>query len=182
MQTASSTPYPQNRYLGLKDNLVVLKEYSDQWPVLFHQEQQRILHALEVLAPAVEHIGSTAIPGMPAKPIVDIAVGIENPRFIQDAIDLLQTIDYISKGEMGIPGREFFTLGNPISYHLHLVQLNGPIWSEHLLFREKLTTDADLASRYVEIKKDLAARYPSNRKAYTVGKANFIESALADSR
>ena len=164
------------------DNLVVLKEYSDQWPILFHQEQQRLLQALESTNPAVEHIGSTAIPGMPAKPIVDIAVGIKDPRELQPTIDRLQAIGYVFKGEMGIPGRQFFTLGSPISYHLHLVLLDGPIWSEHMLFRQKLTTDAQLASQYVAIKKELAAKYPSNRKAYTIGKANFIESALADSR
>lgn len=164
------------------DNIVMLKEYSDQWPVLFHQERQRILQVLEPLTPNVEHIGSTAVPGMPAKPIVDIAVGIENLANLQDVIELLETIGYISKGEMGIPGRQFLTFGNPIRFHLHLVQLKGEIWSEHMLFRTKLITDRDLAERYIKIKKDLAARFPNNRKAYTVGKANFIESALADSR
>lgn len=166
--------------IGLPSNQVSLATYSDQWPELFHSERKRVALAMDPLPVSIAHIGSTSVPGMTAKPIIDILVGLQQPVHSIPVQLTLQSIGYHPHGEKGVPGRLFFTAGDPSQFHLHLVEHKGHIWEDHLLFREQLIQLPGLARDYIKIKRELAERFPSDRESYTRGKANFIENAIRE--
>ena len=165
--------------LGLNPNEVVLVPYNEDWPVMYEQECNTLQLALSPLEPSFEHIGSTAVPGLNAKPIIDIMAGVSNPARTADACELLQLLGYTAHGEKGIPGRLFFTKGAPSTHHLHLVRIGGEFWTEHILFRDELIDNPNAAARYLGIKLTLAEQYSGNRPKYTDGKAAVIQHILA---
>jgi GrpB-like predicted nucleotidyltransferase (UPF0157 family) len=163
---------------------VEIVDYDPEWPVLFEKEKNRILSVIGKKVIAVEHVGSTSVPGLGAKPIVDIMVGIRRLSDAQDCIKPLESIgyEYVPEYEASIPERRYFHRGPHIPnkhYHLHMVEHNSDFWTRHLLFRDHLRTHACTASEYCELKKQLAAKHRSNREAYTEAKTSFIESALS---
>jgi GrpB-like predicted nucleotidyltransferase (UPF0157 family) len=168
--------------LGLPSHVVKLARYNPNWPQLFIEEKQRVAGLLAKLNPQIEHIGSTSVPGMDAKPVIDIMLGIKGPEDIDAAEAALLDRGYVSHGEKGIPGRLFFTYGEPPTLHLHMVTYNGPLWKGHLLFRDTLTFNKKLADSYVSLKINLAKQFPTDRQSYTAGKADFIESVLRKAR
>jgi len=165
--------------VGLSANKVIIVPYSDAWPTIYEQERKLLHHALSDLQPSFEHIGSTAVPGFYAKPIIDIMAGISDLSMTQDATHLLQLLGYTDHGEKGIPGRLFFTKGMPCTHHLHLVATGGDFWEEHIIFRDELIANPGAAARYLGIKLTLAEHYSRNRQKYTDGKAAVIEDILA---
>lgn len=165
--------------------LVKIVDYDPEWPILFEKEKAKILKAVGTKVVAVEHVGSTSVPGLGAKPIVDILVGIPHLSGARDCIEPLQTIgyEYVPEYEATLPQRRYFRKG-PSNipnkhYHLHMVEHNGEFWKHHLLFRDYLRTHADAASDYWKLKKKLAAKHRSNREAYTEAKTSFIKSVLS---
>jgi GrpB-like predicted nucleotidyltransferase (UPF0157 family) len=130
------------------------------------------------LAVQLEHMGSTAVPGLPAKPILDILAGYPEGAPVTDYISVLTSADYVHRGEQGIPGREFFRRGNPRSYHLHLAAGDSQFWRDHLTFRNRLRSDESLRDAYAALKHDLAARFPRDREAYIDAKAPFVKEIL----
>lgn len=146
--------------------------------MLFSEEKQRIANLLEKISPEIAHIGSTSVVGMDAKPVIDIMVGINCASEIDAAEIALEKRGYVSHGEKGIPGRLFFTLGDPPRIHLHMVTFGGQLWKGHLLFRDILNRNQELAAKYVALKISLARQFPLDRQSYTAGKADFIENVL----
>jgi GrpB-like predicted nucleotidyltransferase (UPF0157 family) len=130
----------------------------------------------------IQHVGSTAIPGLGAKPIIDIMVAISELADVEKCIGPLATLGYEFRGEAGIPGRLFFGKGSPRTHNLHRVEGQGDFWRDLILFRDFLRTHPDEASRYYELKRRLAARFGADREAYAEGKTGFIESVLARAR
>lgn len=116
-----------NSPLGLESGAVRLVAYDPQWSVLFAQEAQRIRDALDArnLTLVIEHMGSTAVPGLAAKPIVDILAGWDRVEELPRLIAAVRDAGYLHRGEQGIPGREFFRRGDPRKYHLHLTRFRG---------------------------------------------------------
>lgn len=166
--------------LGLPKNVVRLAPYSPEWPMLFEKEKARLSDSLRLLDHVVEHIGSTAVPGLHAKPVLDIMIGLPNLQEMEAADAELVKLGYEAKGEKGVPGRLFLTLGDPCLYHVHLTQLHSAFWYEHLLFRDSLRQQETVASNYLAIKIRLAQAYPNDRDSYTRGKADFIEHVIAE--
>jgi len=164
--------------LGLESGVVRLVDYNPTWPELFRLEASRISDALAPLAPRLEHVGSTAVPGLPAKPVLDILGGYTALEDLPDIIAGLRRAGYVHRGNQGIPGREFFRRGEPRSYHLHLTMVGTDFWREHLDFREFLRSDASLRDAYGVLKRQLASRYPLDREAYIEGKGPFVREAL----
>lgn len=166
--------------LGLESGVVRLVPYDSAWPALFVVEAERIqkVFAAAGLVLMLEHVGSTAIPGLAAKPVLDILGGYPNGARVADCIAALTRADYIHRGEQGIPGREFFRRGNPRSYHLHLAEIESQFWRDHLTFRDRLRADDSLRDAYGALKLDLAARFPRNREAYIDAKAPFVKKIL----
>ncbi len=126
-----------------------------------------------------EHVGSTAIPGMCGKPVLDILAGRPASCAPVGGIAALALAGYEHRGEQGVPGQEFFRRGQPRAYHIHLVELGGALWRGYVGFRDYLRTHPEAADHYAALKRDLAARFPRDREAYISGKSPFVEGILA---
>ena len=164
--------------IGLEKGAVKLVEYREEWKTCFEQEKQLLLEAVSDYAAQIEHIGSTSVPEVVAKPIIDILIGVENLEIVQKFVQNLQAAGYEYKGENGIPGREFFSKGEPRTHHLHIVITNGHIWNYHIAFRDFLRKAPDHAQQYSKLKLQLAAQFPRDRESYTDAKAPFIQNIL----
>ena len=167
--------------LGLESGTVQVVPYDSAWPNLFESEAARLLEdfSLAGLPVSIEHTGSTAVPGLAAKPILDILAGYPRGAAVQAYISVLAGANYIHRGDQEIPGREFFRRGNPRAYHVHLTTIDGAFWRDHLTFRERLRADNSLRDAYASLKRDLAARYPRDRESYIAAKQSFVNEILA---
>lgn len=167
--------------LGLENGTVRVVPYDSAWPDLFALEADRLHQqfAHDGLHVLIEHMGSTAVPGLAAKPILDILVGYPEGAAVAPYIGVFVRQEYVHRGENEIPGREFFRRGNPRAYHVHLAAIDGAFWRDHLAFRDRLRTDDELRDRYAALKRELAARYPLDREAYIAGKESFVKEVLA---
>jgi GrpB-like predicted nucleotidyltransferase (UPF0157 family) len=167
-------------------DLVTIADYDPQWPILFESEKAAILSLIGHVVVAVEHVGSTAVPGLGAKPIIDIMVAVRYLADAQECVGPLQSIGYkyIPEHEASIPERRFFRKPphGTRAFHLHMVKLTSDFWKRHLLFRDYLRTHRKEAQRYYQLKKELAAKFGLDRDAYTDAKASFIESVLCKAR
>jgi GrpB-like predicted nucleotidyltransferase (UPF0157 family) len=164
--------------LGLERGTVRLVPHAERWHDLFTEEEDRLRVALGKYSLAVEHVGSTAICGLSAKPIIDIAVAVREIADAGKCVALLGQIGYEYRGEQGIPGRHFFGKGEPRTHHLHMVELGSDFWRDHLLFRGYLREHRGVLAKYEKLKRELAHEHGEDREAYTVGKAAFIEGVL----
>ena len=167
--------------LGLESQTVRVVPYDDRWPVLFDGEAKRIVDAVAAAGLpelALEHVGSTAVPGLAAKPVLDIAAGYRAGTSPSVYVAVLESLEYVYRGDAGLPGREFFRRGEPRSHHLHLVQRHATHWVRYLRFRNALRADSAVRDAYAALKQELAARYPRNREAYILGKTEFVEGVL----
>jgi GrpB-like predicted nucleotidyltransferase (UPF0157 family) len=166
--------------LGLASKTVRVVPYDARWPALFAAEEARIRTALDGIPLELEHVGSTSVPGLAAKPIIDIMAGRLADVPAERVIPLLVKAGYEHRGDRGLPGREFFRRGDPRSYHVHLVDLASHYWREHLGFRDRLRADPATLAEYASLKRALAARFPFDREKYIEGKADFIQGVIAD--
>ena len=166
--------------LGLDSGVVRVVAYDPLWPELFVAETARIRRLLGPSLPiALEHMGSTAIPGCAAKPVLDVLGGYPAGGDVRHYVTALGAAGYEHRGEQGIPGREFFRRGNPRSYHLHLATEQGQFWRDHLAFRDALRASDELRDAYVALKLELARRFPNDREAYIDGKTAFVRDVIA---
>ncbi len=166
------------RSLGLESGVVRLVQYDARWPALFLAEQQRIHDHCRELALRLEHVGGTSIPGMCAKPVLDIAAGRPRGVGIDDYVAALRRAGYEHRGERGVPGRQYFRRGEPRAYHLHLVEEDGPLWRDFLAFRDHLRTHAETAQQFAKVKCLLAARFSRDREGYMDAKSPHVEEIL----
>jgi GrpB-like predicted nucleotidyltransferase (UPF0157 family) len=150
------------------------------WPSRFEQERVRIAAALGAEATGIEHIGSTAVSGLAAKPVIDILVGLRGYPLAPRCIAALEALGYVYRGEFGIPGRQYFRQGSPATHHVHATLEGGDIWRSHIAFRDWLRAHPDDAARYGELKRRLAAEHRESRALYTEAKAPFVESILGN--
>ena len=167
--------------LGLESKTVRIVEYDARWPALFRIESARLANAVAAAGlPALifEHVGSTAVPGLAAKPILDLAAGRPSEIAAGVYVPVLEAAGWVYRGESGLPGREFFRRGEPRSHHLHLVEYGGWHWQRYIGFRDALRADAALRDAYAAVKRELAARYPRDRESYIEGKTTFIETVV----
>lgn len=165
--------------VGLEHGTVRLVSYSPAWHILFEREKKTLLVALQGRVLKLEHIGSTSIPDMEAKPIIDMAAAFASLEVIQQCIGPLAAIGYEYKGEYGLPGRHFFVKGMPHTHYLHLVAQDSEHWAAWLIFRDYLTERREIAAEYALLKKSLAEEYKSDRDAYTKAKGDFIMGIVA---
>ena len=167
--------------LGLDRKIVELVSYQKEWKTLFEREEKSIRAAVGDFALAIEHIGSTAIPNLVAKPIIDIMVGVRDLSEVEKFLrEPLEKIGYEYRGEAGIAGRLYFRKGTATvsTHHLSLVGFGGDIWKRQIAFRNYLREHPQAARKYDELKKDLAMKFRDNREAYTNAKTEFVEEIL----
>lgn len=164
---------------------VIIFEYDPRWSELFTQEAKNLRNLLgSKLLSRIEHIGSTAIVGMPAKPIIDMLVAIPSFELAQQAI-LPKLIDkeygYLWRSDRP-PGHMMFVKGlpphNPRTHHLHFAPEGHKLW-ERLHFRDYLRTHLVEADKYAQLKQELAAKFPKDREAYTNGKSDYVQKITA---
>jgi GrpB-like predicted nucleotidyltransferase (UPF0157 family) len=164
--------------VGLKDGIVKLAPHSKTWVRKFNAEKKRLALKLAPRRYRIEHIGSTAVPDLEAKPIIDIAILIPSFRTLKTWIAQLESAGYLYKGEYGLPGRHFFTRGSPAIQHLHLVTPSSTHWNNWLLFRDFLRTHPIAANCYNRQKRKLACQFPDNRTAYTRAKTPIVNKLV----
>ncbi|HQR21570.1 MAG TPA: GrpB family protein [Burkholderiaceae bacterium] len=162
---------------------ITVVPYDAAWPARFHVESQLIHIALKDLAPQIEHIGSTSVPGLAAKPIIDMLVGVRSLAAFERHLGRLGIYgyEYIPEYERVLPDRRFFkrVVRGVRTHHVHVVEEDGLYWQRYLKFRNTLRRDDWLARRYAELKRRLAARFRFDRDAYTNGKTGFVEAVLS---
>jgi GrpB-like predicted nucleotidyltransferase (UPF0157 family) len=152
------------------------------WPGRFELERE-LLEAVigEWVEGGIHHVGSTAVAGLEAKPIIDILVGVRDLGSARGCFEPLADLDYLYASYL--PEKmHWFCKPDPAhrSHHLHLVPVNSPRYRDELAFRDRLRTDPQLAADYATLKRDLARRYPDDREAYTAAKSEFITTALTE--
>ncbi len=162
--------------------LVVVSPYSNEWPELFRDLKEDLIRLFTPTSIAVEHIGSTSVPGLAAKPVIDVVIGAASLIHIESKIKLLSEhgYEYVSKYEKEIPERRYFVKSpaNSLRVHIHAVKLGSRIWREHLAFRDALRSDLSLRAQYQSLKLQLAEQFTNNKSAYSAAKNPFIESVL----
>lgn len=168
--------------LGLNRGELYLSPYRDEWPVLFEAEKKIIATAIGNHVNDIQHVGSTAIEGMPAKPILDIAIAVEDFDTARVCIEPMVELGYTFRGENGIPHRHYFQKGEPCTHHVHMVEETSEEWTKLILFRDHLRSDRSVAEEYGRLKAALADSLAGDRKAYLAAKAEFITKALNEAR
>ncbi len=150
---------------------LMLVEWDPAWPARAAEEAGLVRVALGAVA--VEHIGSTAVPGLVAKPVLDLLAGLR-PLDIAPGVPAMEALGYEYLGEYGIPGREFFRKGgDERTHHVHAVELGGPLCEGHLAFRDYLRARPDEAERYAAAKRELAAAAGGDWDAYVDAKQPY---------
>jgi GrpB-like predicted nucleotidyltransferase (UPF0157 family)/ADP-ribose pyrophosphatase YjhB (NUDIX family) len=150
-----------------------------EWERLFEEEKAVLVAALGNCILDIQHVGSTSIPDIPAKPIIDIAIAVED--FAQATACIRQVIGlgYEYRGENGIPRRHYFVKRDPLTtHHIHMVEKTSWDWETLLLFRDRLRQEPELAREYAELKTALAQEFVQDRDRYLNGKAPFIERVI----
>jgi GrpB-like predicted nucleotidyltransferase (UPF0157 family) len=164
--------------LGLKRNTVEVIPYQARWVDLYRQAEMELRRHLQGFIIDMAPVGSTAIVGLPAKPIIDIAITIESYDQLVGIRQVLIPHDYEDRGEM--PGGYMFGKREKelITHHLHFVLPADKRWRHYIAFRDRLNADTRLRDEYLELKKKLAERYPHDRPKYTAAKDAFIKKVL----
>lgn len=159
---------------------IEIVDYDPQWPVQF-AEIAGCVRAAFADGPlvAVEHVGSTAVIGLAAKPIIDLNVVVPSREDISDAIARLATLDYVHQGNLGISGREAFRSPfNTPAHHLYLCAADNAEHRRQVMFRDFLRANRDAAESYSILKWTLAVRHKADRRAYSEAKTEFVEAIL----
>jgi GrpB-like predicted nucleotidyltransferase (UPF0157 family) len=161
---------------------VRIQDYDPAWPGAYWREASIVRTALTGLAVAIEHIGSTSVPGLAAKPVIDILVGIR--AFAQADAAIARLCDrgylYVREAQLGLPAHASVKRGSPTTHRVHLVEHEGVLWNRYFAFREALRADAALAEEYEHLKRELAATYRADRAGYTAGKTAFILRVIGE--
>jgi GrpB-like predicted nucleotidyltransferase (UPF0157 family) len=160
--------------------LVELVDHDPSWAELFEHERGRLAGIFGEQAVGIEHIGSTSVPGLCSKPIVDVLVGVRELELSEEQVDAMRGLGYEFLGEYGLPGRLFFRK-EPRTIHVHVVTHGSEHWERQLTFRDALRSDTDERERYAAFKRRLAAEgHP--REDYTELKTPFIREVEARAR
>ncbi len=152
-------------------------DYRPEWEGMFKQEAKAIRKILGKNCVAVYHIGSTAVKGLAAKPIIDIMPVVKDVSLVDAQNPEFEALGYECRGEFGIPGRRFFAKGgDQRTHHVHIFeQSNQTDIRRHLAVRDYLRSHTDAASEYAELKKDLAAQFPYDNDGYCSGKETYMK-------
>jgi GrpB-like predicted nucleotidyltransferase (UPF0157 family) len=165
--------------LGLARGTVRLLSHNEEWHRLFEEEKEQIIASVGDRTLRIEHIGSTSICGISAKPILDIMIGVPSFKPKLTFTNAIEFLDYEYKGENGVPERHFFGKGTPRTVHLNVVCFGGNFWLSHIAFRDYLRQNPGAAHEYEQLKRSLAERFAKDRESYTNGKLQFVEKILA---
>jgi GrpB-like predicted nucleotidyltransferase (UPF0157 family) len=166
---------------------VVIVPYDPAWPDLYDEEMERVTGAVGHIIRRIAHVGSTAVPGLAAKAIIDMTAGVADADSAELCLKPLARIGYADVAPQ--PDEDaswYYCLGKHpprgCRYHLHLMEFPSAFWDKHLLFRDYLRAHPDAAQEYKQLKRELAARFRDDRPRYTEAKDDFIEKTLKQAR
>ncbi len=155
---------------------VVVTEYNPKWPAQFEAEVTELRKVFDAELLQIHHIGSTSVPGLKAKPIIDIMPIVKDIRAVDGITDKMVELGYEAMGEYGIPGRRYFRKGGDNrTHHVHVFQVDSGDVQRHLAFRDFLRVHPEEARRYGELKASLAELHPDDIEAYMDGKHNYVQ-------
>jgi GrpB-like predicted nucleotidyltransferase (UPF0157 family) len=159
---------------------VSVVEYRPQWRKMFEEEKQLLQAVLSEFLAKVEHIGSTSVDGLAAKPIIDIMVGLPDFSIIDNLVPIIETLGYkyIRKYEDEMPFRRYFvkSLSGMRTHQIHMVEIDSEFWERHLLFRNYLRQNPEMASEYAVLKQQLAECEWRDVNEYADAKTEFFKS------
>lgn len=158
---------------GLSDHVEVVA-YDPAWPERFAAERRALVNVLAERVGTIEHVGSTAVPGLAAKPTIDLMVGVETLDVGPAVVEPLKGLGYNYLGEFGLPWRHFFRKGLPPTHHVHWVRRGADFWTKQIVFRDYLRAHPAVCAQYERLKRGLVAKFADNRAAYTAAKTDFI--------
>jgi GrpB-like predicted nucleotidyltransferase (UPF0157 family) len=158
---------------------VSILDYDTNRAALYADEKIKLLQALNGAEVEIEHIGSTSVAGLAAKPIIDIMMGLKDFAAADQLVPKIVAAGYayIKKFEIEMPYRRYLTKGSPHTHHIHLVAIGSEFWMRHLLFRDYLRTDSGLRDEYAKLKKSLAELEWNDVNEYCDAKIAFIRKA-----
>lgn len=162
---------------NMKTKHVIVKDYNPNWVDAFHHIKLELEAILKDKIIAIEHVGSTSIPNLAAKPIIDIDIVIDNN--INEVKSLLEQLNYIHEGDLGVKGREAFKYTNKthlMKHHLYVCQKNSCELKRHLQFRDYLKNHPEDVKAYGDLKKELALKHPYDIDTYILGKSSLINA------
>ncbi|MBE9059427.1 GrpB family protein [cf. Phormidesmis sp. LEGE 11477] len=158
---------------------VEVVDYDATWPKKFEALKLGLWPAVRDVALTIEHVGSTAVPGLAAKPVIDIDIVVQDRTRLLIAITRLTDLDYIHRGNLGIEGREaFLSPSDTVAHHLYVCLFNSPGLNNHLTVRDYLRLHSDAASAYGSLKQHLAQAFPRDIDGYIAAKTDFILKIL----
>lgn len=158
--------------------IVAVHPPNPHWQTQAAAESQQVTQALGETVVAIHHIGSTAIPGIYAKPIIDLLVEVCDIAAVDDRNPFMAALGYQVMGEFGLPGRRYFRKDNAAgvrTHHVHVFAAGSPEVVRHLAFRDFMTAHPDHAQAYSDLKRELAAQYPTDIDGYMDGKDAFVK-------
>lgn len=165
---------------------VDLVPYSAAWPAAFQAIEGELRTAFAPACVAIEHIGSTAVDGLVAKPVIDVLLGAGSLEAVEQRIVALAALGYAYRPayEKQIPGRRYFvrSRAGELRVHLHALVQDAPLWRSHLAFRDALREDPALRAAYQTLKRRLASEHADDTARYTAAKAPFVQRVLAGRR
>jgi GrpB-like predicted nucleotidyltransferase (UPF0157 family) len=182
MRVASAKGRPEeNAAIGLRRRTVRVVPHLEEWHALFERELRVLLEHVGDLTVDVQHVGSTAVEGLDAKPIIDIALAVRSAEDIPRLRHSLEGLGYVYRGDAGSDGGHLFVKESAPelrTHHLHMVAVSDPQWRRWLLFRDELRADNALRARYSDLKRDLQERFTDDRKGYTDAKDAFVDGVV----
>ena len=166
--------------LGIKRGTVMLVPYQPEWTLAYETEWQLLLTLFQDVALAIEHVGSTAVEGLSAKPIIDIAINVETLALGDDILDRLNLLGYKERINRLGPEQAVYVKGpeEKETHYLHLIPVGNYDWSNKLRFRDHLRNNPVSRATYERIKQELSQQYINDRGNYTRGKEPFIDRIL----
>jgi len=166
---------------------IVIYDYDPIWPCMFLEEEPRLRAALGPLVTTVEHVGSTAVPGLAAKPIIDVLIGVRNLDAARTrSVAPLESLGYVylSEYERWLPDEMLFrkTASGRWTHHVHIAESSSDRWDEFILVRDYLRAHGDAAREYGELKRALAVRFKDDIEGFREAKRPFLRAVPAKAR
>jgi GrpB-like predicted nucleotidyltransferase (UPF0157 family) len=159
---------------------LILVDYDPKWGEKFEKESSAIFKILSSKnVHKIHHVGSTSIPNIKSKPIVDMAIEIKHYPPSLEVIEILDSIGYKNEGECEVPGRYWFTKGSPREFHLHLTPINGDVVRSQIKFRDMLRNSKQLQEEYIKIKEKFNGYHELDSYEYNLLKAPFVSKVLS---
>ena len=161
---------------------IIIKSYDPKWPQLFEAERDTLMEAIGHYVSEIEHVGSTAVPGLAAKPVIDIMVGLRRLLDAQDCIMPIEAMgyEYVPEFENEFPERRYFrkSTSGKRTHQIHMVEIGSDFWKRHLRFRDHLREHRETRDQYATLKRELATEFENDREGYTNAKGPYIQNIL----